>query len=105
MNEGHIYKTDKLITLKCVDDFGLNNKSYDVIIGKTYTANITTDNNYYFIHETQSVIPSELFITIDKESEEQEWCYYSDLPSPMAYMNLSDDDVDDELNKDDSNPL
>ena len=87
MNEGHIYKTDKLITLKCVDDFDLNNKSYDVIIGRTYTANITTDNNYYFIHETQSVIPSELFITIekwreisineiiDKESEEQEWCY------------------------------
>jgi len=46
-----------------------------------------------------------------KNEEEQEWCYYSDLPSPMAYMNLSNDDDEDselsnnELNKDDSNTL
>ena len=39
-----------------------------------------------------------------------EWCYYSGMPSPMAYMNLSEDDEDselsnNELNKDDSNTL
>ena len=32
------------------------------------------------------------------ELEEQEWCYYSDLPSPMAYMNIDN-------KEDDSNTL
>lgn len=37
-------------------------------------------------------------------SSEQEWCYYSGMPSPMAYMNLSDDEKeeDDVVNSDDN---
>jgi hypothetical protein len=28
------------------------------------------------------------------ELEEQEWCYYSDLPSPMAYMKSTNSNTD-----------
>jgi hypothetical protein len=31
---------------------------------------------------------------LNELSSEQEWCHYSGMPSPMAYMNLSDDEED-----------
>jgi hypothetical protein len=61
-NEQHIYMTDEIIKLKCVDDFDLTNKSYDLIIGQIYTGNVTTSDHYYFIHETRTVLPSELLL-------------------------------------------
>ena len=66
----HIYMTDEKIKLKCVDNFDLTNKSFDITIGHTYTGNVTTSKHYYFIHETQTVLPSELFIPLDKWREQ-----------------------------------
>jgi hypothetical protein len=66
----NIYMIDEIIKLKCVDDFDLSNKSYDnITIGNTYTGNITNSKHYYFIHETQTVLPSELFIPLHKWRE------------------------------------
>ena len=65
-----IHLIDQVIKLKCVDDFDLSNKSYDnITIGNTYTGNITTSIHYYFIHETQTILPSELFIPLYKWRE------------------------------------
>jgi hypothetical protein len=68
-----IYLTSNIIKLKCVDDHSIASHSgkynFNVNIGETYTANTTTHNGYYFIHETQTVLPSELFITLDKWRE------------------------------------
>lgn len=66
-----IYLTSNVIKLKCVDDHSINNGEYipNVTVGEIYTANTTTDSGYYFIHETQTVLPSELFIPLDELRE------------------------------------
>lgn len=32
------------------------------------------------------------------KEQSQTYCYYSDLPSPMAYMNLEDEEINTDLN-------
>lgn len=64
INRG-IYLTSTVIKLKCVSDVCYDN----INIGEIYTANTTTDIGYYFIHETQTVLPSKLFIPLDELRE------------------------------------
>ncbi len=69
MNQDHIYMTDEIIKLKCVDNFDIANKSYNITVDHTYTGNVTTSKHYYFINETKTVLPSELFIPLNKWRE------------------------------------
>ena len=76
INKGHIYFTDNGIKVKCISNKDKDNKQYLVTIGDIYTANSTTHTNspsnkdkYYFINETKTAMPTELFITIDELRE------------------------------------
>ena len=75
INKGHIYFTDNEIKVKCISNKDKDNKQYLITIGDIYTANSTTHNSpsnkdkYYFINETKTAIPTELFITIDELRE------------------------------------
>lgn len=71
LNDEYIYITDEVIKLKSIDDFDFTNRSFkfNVIPGDIYTANVTTSKHYYFVHETKTTLPSELFITLEKWRE------------------------------------
>jgi hypothetical protein len=77
MNKGHIYFTDNEIKVKCISNTDKDNKKHLIDIGNIYTANSTTYTNspsnkdkYYFINETKTAMPTELFITIDELREQ-----------------------------------
>ena len=76
MNQGHIYFTDNEIKVKCISNTDKDNKKHLIDIGKIYTANSTYLNSpsnkdkYYFINETKTAMPTELFITIDELREQ-----------------------------------
>ena len=81
-----IYFTDNLIKVKCISNTDKDNKQHlitigyiynanSITIGDIYNANSTTFNKsagkYYFINETKTAVPTELFITIDELREQQ----------------------------------
>ena len=77
INQGHIYFTDdNVIKVKCITNKDNDNKQHLIDIGNIYTANSTTLNSpsnkdkYYFINETKTAMPTELFITIDELRDE-----------------------------------
>jgi len=65
-----IYFTDNVIKVKCISNIDKDNKQHLITIGDIYNANSTTFNKsagkYYFINETKTAVPVELFITIDE---------------------------------------
>ena len=70
-----IYFTDNVIKVKCISNTDKDNKQHLITIGDIYNANSTTFNKsagkYYFINETKTAVPVELFITIDELREQQ----------------------------------
>ena len=70
-----IYFTDNVIKVKCISNTDKDNKQHLITIGDIYNANSTTFNKsagkYYFINETKTAVPTELFITIDELREQQ----------------------------------
>ena len=79
-----IYFTDNVIKVKCISNIDKDNKQHLITIGDIYNANSTTFNKsdfvekehieagkYYFINETKTAVPTELFITIDELREQQ----------------------------------
>lgn len=76
INKEHIYFTDNGIKVKCITNKDKDNKQYLVTIGDIYTANskytvdlVFVHDKYYFINETKTAMPAELFITIDELRE------------------------------------
>ena len=67
--------TDSVIKVKCISNIDKDNKQHLITIGDIYNANSTTFNKsvakYYFINETKTAVPVELFITIDELREQQ----------------------------------
>ena len=65
--------TDNVIKVKCISNIDKDNKQHLITIGDIYNA--TTFNKsvgkYYFINETKTAVPVELFITIDELREQQ----------------------------------
>ena len=70
-----IYFTDNVIKVKCISNKDKDNKQHLITIGDIYNANSTTFNKstgkYYFIYETKTAVPQELFITIDELREQK----------------------------------
>ena len=70
-----IYFTDNVIKVKCISNTDKDNKQHLITIGDIYNANSITFNKsagkYYFINETKTAVPTELFITIDELREQQ----------------------------------
>jgi len=69
-----IYFTDNVIKVKCISNKDKDNKQHLITIGDIYNANSTTSQDkdkYYFINETKTAVPQELFITIDELREQK----------------------------------
>ena len=61
--------TDNVIKVKCITNIDKDNKQHLITIGDIYNAKSTTSQDkdkYYFINETKTAVPQELFITIDE---------------------------------------
>ena len=69
-----IYFTDNVIKVKCITNIDKDNKQHLITIGDIYNAKSTTSQDkdkYYFINETKTAVPQELFITIDELREQK----------------------------------
>lgn len=62
-------KTKSSIKISNKTNF-INMGDYDVYPGLNYLVTITTDPNYYFVHNVGVLMPTDLFIDIDEWREE-----------------------------------
>jgi hypothetical protein len=86
----------EIIDIICVDDNFEMNSNYKVEQGREYKA-LNSSTSFYSVIFNSIMIPypKKYFKTVAEIREEKiniileddDYCHYSDLPSPMAYIN------------------